>query len=128
MSTWRRKAIELLPEYRQAIESCATPMALWIELLLRFEDAFEKDDQPLVSRFLEYAAWCISDEAGRAPNQSSTAVACAFYEHLPTHREYWPYFRSWFSQKQFTALIPVFSYHLSDGDTADLKKLYTRAT
>ncbi|WP_266156916.1 hypothetical protein [Dyella silvatica] len=128
MSTWRRRAIQFLPEYRQAIEGSDTPMVLWIELVLRFEDAFVANDQRLLGRFLEYAAWCMSDAAGRLPSQSSTAVACAFYEHLPTHREYWPYFRSWFSPQQFTALIPVFSYHLSDGDMADLKKCYASAS
>lgn len=127
MSTWRRKAIELLPEHRKIIDCARRPMAMWIELHLRFEDALAEGDQHMVSRILRYADWCMSEEAGRLPSETSTAVACAFYEHLPQHREYWPLFRSWFSQKQFTDLLPVFGYHLSHLDIADLKKVYAGA-
>jgi hypothetical protein len=127
MSAWRRKAIECLPEYRRIIDGCETPMSLWIELHLEFENAFTRNNQRLLGRILELASWSVSDAAGRPPSEISTAVACAFYEHLPQRREYWPFFRSWFSQKEFTDLIGVFSYHLSAGDIADLKKLYARA-
>lgn len=126
MSAWRRKALECLPEYRQIIEDCETPMSLWIELHLEFEDAFAGNDQRLVGRILEFASWSISEAAGRLPSETSTAAACGFYEHLPERREYWPFFHSWFSNEQFTALIPVFSYHLSTGDIADLKNFYAR--
>jgi hypothetical protein len=124
MSTWRRKAIEYLPEHRETINRARTPMAMWIELHLRFEDAVAGGDQHMVKRFLRYADWCMSEEAGRLPSETSTAAACAFYEHLPQRREYWSFFRSWFSHKQFTDLIPVFGYHLSPADVADLKKFY----
>lgn len=127
MSTWRRKAIEHLPEYRKIIDCAQTPMAMWIELHLRFEDAVAAGDQPMIRRFLQYADWCMSEEAGRLPSETSTAAACAFYEHLPQRREYWPFFRSWFSQKQFAQLIPVFGYHLGPVDVADLKKFYSGA-
>ncbi len=35
MSTWRRKALESMPEIRDRIESARSPMALWIEILFR---------------------------------------------------------------------------------------------
>ena len=128
MSTWRRKAIEYLPEHRKTIDRVQTPMAMWSELHLHFEDAVAEGDQRMVRRFLRYADWSISEEAGRLPSETSTAAVCAFYEHLPKRREYWPLFRSWFSQKQFTNLIPVFGYHLSSVDVADLKRFYAGAT
>ncbi|MDR3447959.1 hypothetical protein [Dyella sp.] len=87
MSTWRRKAIEYLPEHREIVDRARTPMAMWIELHLRFEDAVEDGDQHMVKRFLRYADWCMSEEAGRLPSETSTATACAFYEHLPQRRD-----------------------------------------
>jgi hypothetical protein len=102
-------------------------MSLWIELHLAFQDAFKENDKRLIASILAFATWCISEASGRLPSETSTAAACAFYEHLPQRREYWPFFRSWFPQKQFTALIPVFSYHLSAGDIADLKQFYASA-
>jgi hypothetical protein len=103
-------------------------MSLWIELHLEFENAMKTNNQGLVRRILEFAAWCISEASGRLPNDTSTAVACAFYEHLPVRREYWPLFRTWFSHKEFAVLTPVFAYHLSAADLASLKHFYTTNT
>ncbi len=79
MSAWRRHALDQLPECRRIIESAGNPMALWIELQFACEEACRQESGDLVRRFYEYARWCRlspSDEA-------STAVACAFYEHIP---------------------------------------------
>lgn len=120
MSAWRRKAIEELPELSELIETAGSPMALWIDLHLKFEDAAGTDDS-LVRRILRYAAWSISDRSGKLPNESSTAAACAFYEHLPERREHWPLFRQWFSPAEFSRLEPVFHYHLSADELAALR-------
>ena len=80
MSAWRREALQRLPECRQVIESAENPMALWIELLSACEDATKKGDEDLIRRFYEFARWC-----WKSPSDDvRTAVACAFYEHLPT--------------------------------------------
>ena len=124
MSAWRRQALSHLPECRAIINAADNPMAMWIELHLEFERAMEVANHDLVGRFMQFAAWCISEESGKLPNDTSTAVACAFYEHLPETRKYWPNFPKWFSRSQFEMLLPVFSYHLSPDDFADLKKHY----
>lgn len=124
MSTWRRQAIEGLPEFRPLIESAASPMALWIELHLKFVAAVHADDASLTGRLLNYAAWCFSDRSGPLPNDTSTAAACAFYEHLPTHKEFWPRLGAWFSPDEFANLLPVFVYHLSAEELAALKVAY----
>ena len=112
MSAWRREALRAVPALRDTVACSDSPMALWIELLLAFERAFQAADAPQMDRILRYAAWCSSDAAGRLPSDASTAVVCAFYEHLAAKREYWPCFRRWFEPAQFTALLPVFAYHL----------------
>lgn len=102
-------------------------MALWIDLSLRFEDAVRLGDAALTQRLLDYAAWCCSEQSGPLPNDTSTAAACAFYEHLPTHKAFWPHFNTWFAPQAFAALLPVFAYHLPAADLAALKTAYDRA-
>ncbi len=99
-------------------------MAMWIDLHLEFCEAMRKADWKLVARFLQFAEWCISEQSGRLPNNTSTAAALAFYEHLPQDRSYWQYFPRWFSRQQFESLLPVFSYHLTEEELSELKMHY----
>ena len=101
-------------------------MALWIELHLEFEWAFRRNDALLVKRILSYASWCISEQSGPLPNDTSTAVACAFYEHLPSCKDFWPHFRKWLSPSEFAALIPIFAYHASAAELEQLKASYAQ--
>ena len=101
-------------------------MALWIELHLEFERAFRRNDTLLLNRILRYAAWCISEQSGPLPNDTSTAVTCAFYEHLPTYKDFWPHFRKWLSPSEFATLMPIFAYHTSPGELEQLKAAYVQ--
>jgi len=127
MSAWRRQGIALLPEFRVIVESAESPMAMWIELHLQFDKAMDVGDSSRVERLLRFAAWCVSELSGTLPNDTSTAAAVAFYEHLSQKREYWQYFPKWFPRTEFNHLLPVFSYHLSEKDVADLKSVYASA-
>ncbi len=103
-------------------------MSLWMELRLRFDELMKKGDSGPVNQILRFAAWCISPESGRLPNDTSTAVAVAFYEHLPQNRDYWRYFPQWFPKREFNELLAVFGYHLNQQDIYELSKLYWRET
>jgi hypothetical protein len=124
MSAWRRQALALLPEFRAIVETAESPMAMWIELHLQFDKAMDAGDSSRVGRLLRFAAWCASEKSGSLPNDTSTAAAVAFYEHLPQKREYWQHFPKWFPASRFNDLLPVFSYHLSEQEVADLKRAY----
>jgi hypothetical protein len=124
MSAWRRQAITFLPEHKQLAETTDNPMALWIELRHEFDAAMDRKDWKLAGRFLQYAAWCCSPQSGPLPNDTSTAAALAFYEHLPQRRDYWPHFPKWFSKPEFEDLIPVFAYHLEADQLEELKRSY----
>ena len=127
MSAWRHKALELLPECRQLIESSDSPMALWIELWPMFDEAVEESNTKVAERVLAYAKWCISDASGKRPNDTSTAAAVAFYEHLPQRRDRWKLLPNWLSPQEFKELLPVFSYHLSESELSDLQASYDGA-
>ena len=58
MSAWRREALVALPEFKQLIAASESPMALWIDLHLEFNRAFEAKDESRVRRVMEYATWC----------------------------------------------------------------------
>jgi len=53
MSTWRRKAIEFLPDERTLIQSAERPMELWGELVWVFSNAFSEDDEGKIRKILD---------------------------------------------------------------------------
>jgi hypothetical protein len=123
MSAWRRKALELLPEHRVIIEAADNPMALWIELLWPCENAHHEQNEEAIRRFYQFAQLC-----WQSPDADvRTAVACAFYEHLPTRsvmRRDMPWL---FSQSAFTELREVFRYHLSPEEAVEFEKEFLEA-
>jgi hypothetical protein len=124
MSAWRRKALELLPGERKLIAVAESPMALWIDMHLAFEDAVRKGDEKKLNAILEYAAWCISPAAGPLPSDASTAAVCAFYEHIAAKKDYWPRLREWLSPDQFKALEGHLNYFLSETEFDAMRKTY----
>jgi hypothetical protein len=61
------------------IEAAENPMALWIELFGKCQDAYEKQSDDLIRRLYDYARWYWLSRI----DDVVSAVACAFYEHLP---------------------------------------------
>jgi hypothetical protein len=123
MSAWRRVALEKLPELKRTIEEASNPMALWIEIRLRFEDAFDRGDKSFVGRALEYGKWSWRVIDGEAP----TAVACAFFEHLPEHEGMRQEIPRWFTRGEFEELKGVFTYHAGKEVVAQLERAFSRA-
>jgi hypothetical protein len=83
-------------------------MALWIELQLELSRAYELQQEGLIARLYEYAWWCWKATSADV----RTAVAFAFYEHLPTNpttREDLP---RRLGPSAFAELRDVFRYHL----------------
>lgn len=124
MSAWKRVALEKLPEYRLHIDAADSPMALWIELRLKFEEAYRvaTPNKDLIGRFYEYARWCLqSPGKGGYLSDTGTAVACAFYEDLPQNDAIRRDLPRWLSQDEFAELREVFRYHLSEPEFADFE-------
>jgi hypothetical protein len=118
--------MEVLPEYRQVIEAADNPMSMWIDLRLAWERIDHDANPKLEVRFLTLARWCLSDASGQLPNDTSTAAAVAFIEHLPQRREHWAKFRKWFTKDEFLRLRPHFGYFLSESELAELTEQYER--
>ena len=124
MARWRSAAMERLPELRESIASAENVMQLWIELNMKFEDAYrEPRDDGLIARVYSYADWCIAAPRNEsAEHDPLTAVTVTFYEHIPTvvnAREDMP---RWFTFNEVSANREVFSYLIGADEYAKLLK------
>ena len=116
MSVWRRTALETLPEYRQTIADAENAMAMWIDLCQHFRELYLADElnDDLISRFFEYARWCIQTPGeGKFLSDIGTAAVCAFYEHLPETESIRRDLPRRLAREEFIGLRGAFQYHLS---------------
>lgn len=120
MSEWRRRASELLPELQTVISEAWNPMSLWIELHLKFDNAFKDGNDDQVKRILQYAKYCLY---GRN-DDVRTAVACAFLEHLPQDARMAAEIPNWFALDEFIGLEKVFEYHAGAAVVAQIRNQY----
>lgn len=128
MSVWRRKAIEAVPSSKAFIEEASGPMALWIELYAAFLRHVKLGNADEIRKLLMYAAWCGSDKSGKLPNETSTAVYCAFYEDIGSNKTLWRYFSEWFYPQEYKKLRSAFSYGLTDEEMKQLDAQYYAKT
>ena len=123
MSAWRRQALDSLPECRRIAETAENPMAFWIELSGACVDASARQDEDLIRRFYEYARWC-----WKSPSDDvRTAVACAFYEHLPTTPALRRDLPRRIGRAEFAELRDVFRYHLPPDEAAVFDREFLEA-
>ena len=121
MSAWRRVAIEILPEFRNEIAQADNPMALWVEIGVRFCDAFEKRNEDLIRRYFRYAEWCL-DTANQDPTDASTAAWCAFYEHLPEIAGLAEQLHRYIPRTRFIQIRDAFRYHTNPDEFESLQR------
>jgi hypothetical protein len=123
MSAWRREALRQLPECRQIAETAENPMALWVELLSACQEAYARQDEDLIRRFYELAHWCWKSQS----EDVRTAVACAFYEHLPRTPAMRRDMPSRFGRAALSELRDLFAYHLSPAEAAEFEREFFKA-
>ncbi len=123
MALWRVQALKLLPELRRDIDSADSVMALWIEIWIAFESAYEASprNESLIERVYRYADWCSQAKRGPdAAHDPSTAIAVCFYEHLPNFtpsREDMP---RWVSFSDVAQSKEIFSYLIGEQEYGKL--------
>jgi hypothetical protein len=114
LSRWREKAIELLPQERQLIQSADSPMALWVELEFKIQEHVEDQDEDWIRGLIEYASWCLSPQAGHRPSDASTAAVVTFFESLPQTKGIAPYLAKYLSLEDFMSCEPHYTYLASE--------------
>jgi hypothetical protein len=112
MTVWQEKGLELLPSLRETIVAAENPMALWIELYIELERAYEANqpDEDLIANIFRYAHWS-EFEAGD-DEDVQTAASLAFYENLPTHARVSADLPNRITKAEFLKLKDLFRYLL----------------
>src|SRR5689334_20190048 len=112
MSRWRQQALLVMPDLRGTIESADNVMALWIELHVAFERAYESapPDEELIRRIYGYALWSLEQRNADVV----TAASVAFFEHLPTHPAVRADLHRWIEPARFRDLEGAFRYFLDE--------------
>ena len=124
MSTWRRKAIELLPEHRHLIETSEDPMDLWVELATVFATSAARTDDAALRRFFTYGLWCLTPAAGALPSSASSAAWVGFFENLALLKEFWGPLPQWVSPDEFELIRPAFAYFLDEDEQKEIQRAY----
>ena len=126
MSKWRRLALEQMPSLHRVVSEADNPMAMWIELRLSLDHAYEEQpkDEAVIQQIYGYAHWSFF-ASGNA--DLATAVACAFYEHLPFEEATRQDLPKRFTVAEFEALRGVFVYHLGEKGLRQLADEFRQA-
>ena len=116
----------MIPPLKREIEMAGSPMALWIELHFKLEDAYEEKlpDDELIKQIYAYAHWCL-----RKANNTDifTAVVYAFYEHVLTHKKVRHDLPNQMNRKDFLALDGYLAYHLTDEEFDEYSEKFLSA-
>lgn len=81
MSSWRRMALELLPEQKfQNSRDYFSVYIIFFDLLPLAVRAHQANDEDLLRRIYMYAEWCWTQKD--KSSDTYNAVCVAFYEHL----------------------------------------------
>lgn len=115
MSTWRKTAIDKLPEFRHIIQSSVDPSTLWVELEMKFSEVYarENPDDDLIRRIYEFAFWCLSSPGEGRYLSAAGNAAFLFFENVAWDKKAAKDLHRWISREQFLSLTDAFKYLLS---------------
>jgi hypothetical protein len=117
---WRQVGIEKIPRCQRIFEEADSAMRLWIDLWFPLVDAHRSPaDEELIGQIYDYASWCWKESRNY---DTRTAVACAFYEHLPLEPSVRRQVGKWLSAEEFDGLKEVFRYHLTAKEHAEFSR------
>ena len=80
MSTWRKMALELFPNYKDEIERHETRTDLWIFLNDQFIKAYLANDDEGAMSVVKFYRWCVSAETYPIPNDLQSDAVVNFIE------------------------------------------------
>lgn len=128
MKEWRAVAINMLPELQSEAEESESPMGLWVEIVYKFDDAYEVPrNEDLIKRIYAYADWCLKQEGKpTAAEDLPTCVVTCFWEHIPTCKAARDDMPRWFSFDEIIANQHFFKYLITDEEFEELKALYVK--
>jgi hypothetical protein len=129
MEEWREVAINMLPELQSEAGEAESPMSLWLEIVYKFDDAYESPrNEEFIKRVYAYADWCLEQKGGETASEHlPTCVVTCFWEHIPTCKSAREDMPRWFSFDEVMANEHFFKYLITEEEFEELKGLYVKA-
>lgn len=121
MSTWRKKAIECLPEDKKDLESPDTNIYTTFGYMLdALRTAHLNNDHEKLKKIYAFAAWCLKQKEKDLWN----AAGVAFYEHLGDHEVTLHQIHNWVSKEIYGEIRELLKLRASDGSLKELDRKY----
>lgn len=118
MSTWRKKAMECLPDCKKEFESPDTSIYLvFSELLHSTVDAHKNNDAGQLKKNYDFADWCFRQKTTK---DLWNAAGVAFYEHLGDHLTTRGAMPQWITRERYDHIRGLLELRL---DESTLKEL-----
>ena len=125
MSTWRRKAIELFPDLRDAFQAADTTIYdVFLDLLPRCREAHENEDNEELQKIYGYVAWC----AHQNNKDLWNAAGVGFYEHIIDCRQAVDQFHRWVEPDIFEDISELLEWAMGQTRFQKLKDGYETKT
>ena len=125
MSTWKREALERLPECSDILTRYGLKATeVLVELRLVCEAAHKRGGDDLLRRIYGYARWCWQSPAPHLRR----AVEFAFYQHVPVISAMRRDIHRRFTQSEFDQLREPFSWQLSAEEMAQLEREFSETS
>lgn len=125
MSTWRRKAIECLPELRDEFEQPdATIYSVFTELMPALVEAHRQNNKERLRLIYDFAAWC----HGQKEKDLWNAAGVSFYEHLCDHDETRFAMVHWVDKIIYENVRGLLELRMQDEDLRKLDEYYFGAS
>ena len=122
MSTWRGKALELFPEFRQRILATEDRLDLWNDIEREFHGALRREDRDLVARCLRYAVWTLHPTPqARTLADVSASAARLLYRHRDELYQ-------WIDRYDFMQAQKGLRLHLGDPAYAEFEARFLEKT
>ena len=110
MSTWREKAIEILPGLKKEFNRKDLSIYdVFIELLPATVDAHKQKNKDLLKKYYGYAKWCLQQKEKQLWN----AAGVAFYEELGDYAEIFSELHLWIDREVYSQIKELLQSRLS---------------
>jgi hypothetical protein len=121
MSTWRKKAIECLPEEKKELENpTASIYAAFREILGVLPLAHLNNDHERLKKIYAFAEWCFRQKEKDLWN----AAGVSFYEHLGDHEAVFEQMHNWVSREIYQEIRGLLELRIINNMLKKLDKEY----
>lgn len=125
MSTWRKKAIECLPEVRKDFEDPEESIYLVFSAMLSAAIDFHRENNnDRLQKIYDFAEWCLRQKNKDLWN----AAGVSFYEHLGDQAETRQDIRRWVKPDIYAEIRGLLAARLGNKEMQQIDSIYRRLT